>query len=80
MNAFVTLVIGYSVVALFYQSSAPEGINAFYGKAILGLIIAFSFCLIYFEVDSTNLYVHAIRRHAIACRSHRCYSFDWRHC
>ena len=69
MNAFVTLVIGYSVVALLYQSDAPAGINAFYGKAVLGLIIAFSFCLIYFEVDSTNLYVHAIRRHKFTCKS-----------
>ena len=68
MNAFVTLVIGYSVVALLYQSNAPGGINAYFGKAILGLIIAVVFALIYFEIDSSNLYVHAIRRHAFACK------------
>ena len=61
-NAFVTLVFGYSVVALIYQSAAPAGINAYYGKAILGLIIAFAFNMLYFEIDGTNLYVHAIRR------------------
>ena len=36
-NAFVTLVFGYSVVALLFQNREP-GINAFFGKAILGLI------------------------------------------
>lgn len=28
-NAFVTLVFGYSVVALLYQNKAPYGINAY---------------------------------------------------
>ena len=69
MNAFVTLVIGYSVVVLLYQSDAPAGINAYFGKAALGLVIAFCFSMLYFEVDATNLYVHAIRRHAISCKS-----------
>ena len=36
-NAFVTLVFGYSVVALLFQNREP-GINAFFGKAILGLV------------------------------------------
>ena len=36
-NAFVTLVFGYSVVALLFQNRTP-GIDAFFGKAILGLI------------------------------------------
>ncbi|KAI9815775.1 MAG: hypothetical protein M1827_002171 [Pycnora praestabilis] len=67
IGAFVTLVFGYSVVALFYQNKAPYGINAFLGKAILGLIQAFAFNWIYFEIDAFNLYVHAIRRsHATA--------------
>lgn len=67
MNAFVTLVIGYSVVGLLFQSQASFGINAFLGKAILGLIIAVVFSLIYFEIDSSNLNIHAIRRHVVAC-------------
>ncbi|KAI9716559.1 MAG: hypothetical protein M1812_005290 [Candelaria pacifica] len=69
-NAFVTLVFGYSVVAMLYQNSAPLGINAFYGKAVLGLIQAFAFNWIYFEIDAWNLHVHAIRRHMIS-------SFVW---
>ena len=62
-NAFVTLVFGYSVVGLLFQSRTPYGINAFFGKAVLGLIQAFSFNWLYFEIDSYNLHTHAIRRH-----------------
>ena len=65
-NAFVTLVFGYSVVALLFQNSSAYGINAFFGKAVLGLIQAFSFNWLYFEVDGWNLHSHAIRRHAIS--------------
>lgn len=62
MNAFVTLVFGYSVVALLYQST-KEGIDAHYGKAVLGITQAFCFNWMYFEIDGSNLHVHAIRRH-----------------
>ena len=62
MNAFVTLVFGYSVVALLYQST-KNGIDAHYGKAVLGLTQAFCFNWMYFEVDGSNLHTHAIRRH-----------------
>ncbi|CAG8982075.1 hypothetical protein HYALB_00008802 [Hymenoscyphus albidus] len=65
-NAFVTLVFGYSVVAVIYQSVAPFGLNAFYGKAVLGLIQAFCFNWIYFELDGADLFAHAIRRNATA--------------
>ncbi len=61
-NAFVTLVFGYSVVAIIYQNAAPIGLNAFFGKAVLGLIQAFCFNWIYFELDGSDLYTHAIRR------------------
>ena len=65
-NAFVTLVLGYSVVSLLYQNKAPFALNAFFGKAVLGLIQAFSFNWIYFEVDGFNLHTHAIRRHVVS--------------
>lgn len=65
-NAFVTLVLGYSVVALLFQNRAPLGINAFFGKAVLGLIQAFAFNWLYFEIDSWNLHTHAIRRHFLS--------------
>lgn len=67
-NAFVTLVFGYSVVAIIYQSAAPFGLNAYYGKAALGLIQAFCFNWIYFELDGADLFAHAIRRSARACK------------
>ena len=67
-GAFVSLVFGYSVVSLLYQSRAAIGVNAYFGKAALGLIQAFSFNWIYFEIDSYNLHTHAIRRHAISCK------------
>lgn len=63
-GAFVTLVFGYSVVSLLYQSASHVGLNAFFGKAILGLMQAFALNTLYFEIDSYNLHVHAIRRHA----------------
>ncbi|KAI9759129.1 MAG: hypothetical protein M4579_002576 [Chaenotheca gracillima] len=62
-NAFVTLVFGYSVVSILYQNKASVGINAYFGKAILGLIQAFTFNWLYFEIDGYNLFTHAIRRH-----------------
>lgn len=65
-NAFVTLVFGYSVVSIIYQSAAPFGLNAFYGKAALGLIQAFCFNWIYFELDGDDIFNHAIRRNVPA--------------
>ena len=62
-NAFVTLVFGYSVLTIIFQNKATFGINPFFGKAILGLVQAFSFNWIYFEIDQYNTHVHAIRRH-----------------
>jgi low temperature requirement protein LtrA len=67
-NAFVGLVFGYSVVALLYQSQVPFGINAFFGKAVLGLIQAFTFNWLYFEIDTFNMHTHAIRRHFASCK------------
>ncbi len=62
-GAFVTLVLGYSVVGVIYQN-AGFGVNAFLGKAVLGLVQAFIFNWLYFDVDAANIHVHAIRRHA----------------
>ncbi|KIH91560.1 hypothetical protein SPBR_01379 [Sporothrix brasiliensis 5110] len=63
-NAFISLVLGYSVVGVLYQNSHGYGVNAFLGKAVLGLVQAFIFNWIYFDIDSTNIHVHAIRRRA----------------
>lgn len=65
-NAFVTLVFGYSVVAIIYQNAAGFGLNAFFGKAALGLIQAFCFNWLYFELDGADLFQHAIRRNVVS--------------
>ncbi|OCK80360.1 hypothetical protein K432DRAFT_45747 [Lepidopterella palustris CBS 459.81] len=65
-GAFVTLVFGYSVVGLLYENRVPFGINAYFGKAVLGLVQAFAFNWLYFEIDSFNLHTHAIRRHVFS--------------
>ncbi|KAF2836897.1 hypothetical protein M501DRAFT_978591 [Patellaria atrata CBS 101060] len=65
-NAFVTLVFGASVLGIIYQSRVAFGINAYFGKAVLGLAQAFAYNWLYFEIDSFNLHVHAIRRHAFS--------------
>jgi low temperature requirement protein LtrA len=62
-DSFVTLVLGYSVVSLLYQSAIRNPLNNFFTKAILALLQAFAVNTIYFEMDSFNLYTHAIRRH-----------------
>lgn len=61
-GAFVTLVFGSCVLGLLYQSAVGFGVNAFFGKAVMGLIQAFIFNWIYFEIDSFNLHTHAIRK------------------
>lgn len=60
-NAFVSLVFGYTVVAILYQS-ATAGIDAIFGKGILGLIQPFAYNWLYFELDGAFLSSHAIRR------------------
>lgn len=65
MNAFVALVFGYTVVAILYQSTV-NGIDDFFGKAAMGLLQAFCFNWIYFEIDGANLTTHAIRRHKMS--------------
>ncbi|EXJ93346.1 hypothetical protein A1O1_01738 [Capronia coronata CBS 617.96] len=65
-NAFVSLVFGYSILTILFQSRASFGINAFFGKGVLGLIQAFIFNWIYFEIDAYHIHVHAIRRHAVS--------------
>lgn len=64
VNAFVCLVIGYGVVGVLYQNQG-YGLNAFLGKAVLGLAQGFIFNWLYFEIDNGQLHVHAIRRHAM---------------
>lgn len=62
-NAHVTLVCGFCVLGILYQRSSARDVNAFFGKAVLGLIQAFTFNCIDFDIESFNLHTHAIRHH-----------------
>ena len=65
-GAFTTLVFGYSIIALLFQSNVSQPFTAFFGKAALALLQVFALSSIYFGMDGHNLYTHAIRRHTIA--------------
>lgn len=67
ISAFVCLVIGYGVVVCLYQNQG-YGLNAFLGKAVLGLTQGYIFNWLYFEIDNGQLHVHAIRRHPFSCK------------
>lgn len=60
-GAFVTLIFGYTVFSILYQSTV-NGVDGFFGKGILGLMQCFFFNWIYFEFDNDNIVTHAIRR------------------
>lgn len=62
MNAFISLVFGYSVITILYESAAKFPLDAFLGKGILALVQAFTFNWLYFEIDASDIDVHAIRR------------------
>ncbi|KAG8984009.1 hypothetical protein FRB90_005626 [Tulasnella sp. 427] len=66
VGAFVSLVFGYSVVGILYQSQAKFGLNAFYGKAVLGLVQAFCFNWIYFDVDEKYQHAKLAERHTVS--------------
>lgn len=66
VGAFVSLVFGYSVVGILYQSQSKFGLNAFYGKAVLALIQAFCFNWIYFDVDQKYQLAQSAQRHTIS--------------
>lgn len=61
INAFTTLVFGHIILSILYQTSV-NGIDAFYAKAVLSLTAAFALNWLYFEVDGSDLVIHAIRR------------------
>lgn len=69
-NAFVSLVFGYSVVGIMFQNTGAFSLplNAFLGKAILGLTQAAVFNWLYFDIDGSTLRVHAIRRSVQSCK------------
>ncbi|CAG8446895.1 11155_t:CDS:10 [Diversispora eburnea] len=62
IGLFTIIAVGESVLGVLYVSTNvyPDGQLA---KAILGLIIAYSIHWIYFDVDASRQFQHALRRH-----------------
>ncbi|KAF7329842.1 hypothetical protein MKEN_00247600 [Mycena kentingensis (nom. inval.)] len=66
MGAFVTIVLGEMVVAVFIAAGGAIGLNQESGRAMLCLMIAFNFNWLYFDSAITRHFTHAIRRHWVA--------------
>ncbi|CAG8551478.1 2016_t:CDS:10 [Diversispora eburnea] len=62
IGLFTIIAVGESIIGVLYVSTNvyPDGQLA---KAILGLIIAYSIHWIYFDVDASRQFQHALRRH-----------------
>ncbi|RHZ88891.1 hypothetical protein Glove_21g385 [Diversispora epigaea] len=62
VGLFAIIAVGESILGVLYVSTNayPDGQLA---KAILGLIIAYSIHWIYFDVDASRQFQHALRRH-----------------
>ncbi|KAI9202282.1 bacterial low temperature requirement A protein-domain-containing protein [Polychytrium aggregatum] len=64
-GALTLIVIGEIVVGFLWDSPSPH-ISTSFLATIFGVLIAIFFHWIYFAIDSSNYYVHAARRKAIA--------------
>ncbi|KAM0746513.1 hypothetical protein T439DRAFT_329623 [Meredithblackwellia eburnea MCA 4105] len=63
-SAFVTVVLGESVVSLLYIAGQGSiGASHEFGRAVFALIVTFIFNAIYFDSALSKRFVHAIRRH-----------------
>jgi low temperature requirement protein LtrA len=62
-TAFFVLVSGEILMAVTYvaKDHAQIGPHTEYGRSCLGIVMAFSLCWIYFDADSSKIFVHAIR-------------------
>ncbi|KAG8876147.1 hypothetical protein FRB97_004423 [Tulasnella sp. 331] len=66
MGLFVLLVIGESIINVSFTpmvGSTQYGPHTEYWRALFGLSISFSLCWIYFDADSSRVFIHALRRH-----------------
>ncbi|CAG8511839.1 165_t:CDS:2 [Paraglomus brasilianum] len=64
VGSFAVICLGEMVISILYTSfnTIPDGI---FGKAVLGLLFAYNLHWIYFDVDASRQYQHALRRHVI---------------
>ncbi|CAG8543727.1 12173_t:CDS:10 [Cetraspora pellucida] len=64
LGLFTVVCLGESIFSVIY-ASLNKYPDVFLAKAILGLVIAYSLHWIYFDVDASRQYQHALRRHVI---------------
>jgi hypothetical protein len=64
-NGFVAMVLGNFVLSLLYQNSAVFGLNGYFGKAILGLNVAFVLNFLHFDIDNHHFVRHALTLHRL---------------
>ncbi|KAG9301916.1 hypothetical protein G9A89_004596 [Geosiphon pyriformis] len=65
LGTYIIISIGEMVVAILYTSYNSK-FDWELGKALLGLLIAYNLHWIYFDVDASRQYQHALRRHVIS--------------
>lgn len=65
--SFVIIVFGELVISVVYHATtATVGLSLVYGRAVLGLVMAFNLAWIYWDVEASGTFVHALRRHWFA--------------
>ncbi|KAF0496177.1 LtrA-domain-containing protein [Gigaspora margarita] len=62
LGLFAVICLGESIFSVIY-TSLNKYPDIFLAKAILGLVIAYDLHWIYFDVDASRQYLHALRRH-----------------
>lgn len=63
LGAFVTIVLGEMVASILYKVNLSSGLSPEFGRSIVSLIAAFGLNWIYFDSDSCQHFLHALRRH-----------------
>ncbi|PKC15655.1 hypothetical protein RhiirA5_483782 [Rhizophagus irregularis] len=61
---FAIICLGESVFGIVYSSLNPN-LDAQLGKSILAVFIAYNLHWIYFDVDASKQFLHALRRHVV---------------
>lgn len=64
LGSFVIITLGECVISILYISWSPS-LNRQAGKAVLGLLLAYSLHWLYFDVEASRQYKHALRRHVL---------------
>ncbi|RUS17475.1 hypothetical protein BC937DRAFT_89933 [Endogone sp. FLAS-F59071] len=64
LGSFVIITLGECVISTLYISWSPS-LNQQAGKAVLGLLLAYSLHWLYFDVEASRQYKHALRRHIL---------------